>query len=287
MATKTVKNTETENKETKATKAKETKPKATTKKEKAETVQTSELPEQSTAETTAVTVPEQTTDVYSADFVKEAAKKKNQIKIEYGKVESSYLKIAFSIHWLHDNSGYKPLGYGSIYDLAKEEFNIARGTTCNFINIVGRFGERDELGNFTGKLAEKYEPFSSSKLSLMLDLTDEEIEQFTPDMSVREMKKKIKLLIDDSEKTTERLSSSGNGGFSQSFDGNEKEEEIEIVRQALITCNGLEDYQKKIDNIDECIMSAFKAHPDCKIEIVYVTAKEKTEEETEEGETEE
>lgn len=291
MTTKTVKNTDTETKTAKATaktatKPKAEKPKATPKKKEEPKVQTSELPKkqeqkakQATAKNTAVTVPEQEKDLYSAEFVKQATAEKNKITIEYGKVEQSYLNIAFAIHWLHDNKGFKPLGYDNIYDLAKQEFGIARGTTCGFVSIVDRFGERDELGNFTGKLDAKFEPYSSSKLLLLLDLKDEEIEQFPPTLSVREMKKKIKVYLEKEEDSIES-SSTGRGGFSQSFD-NEETENFEITRQALISCVGVEDYHNKVNAIDEYIEKALKAYPDARIEIVLVTAQSKEEKDEE------
>lgn len=294
MTTKTIKNTDTENKETKTTtKTKSEKPKVTPKKKtESKEVQTSELPkeEKATVETTAVAVPEEikpeTTepkeDVFSKDFVKQAVKEKNKIAIEYGKVEQSYWNIASSIHWLYDNNGFIPLGYQNIYDLAKQEFGIARSTTCGFINIVGRFGERNELGNFTGKIDSKYEAYSSSKLLLLLDLTDEEIEKLPPTLSVREMKKKIKVMLTDSENTIKNISDE----CCESFD--EESENFEITRQALITCAGYEDYQKKIDDIDDYITRALKAHPEARIEIVLVTARseeEKAEEKVQKEET--
>lgn len=287
MATKTVKNTDTENKEIKETKPKAEKPKATKKTEKE--VQMSELPKQSTAEqptadTTAVTVGNTEMEVYSADFVKQATKRKNQIKIEYGKIESSSLKIAFSLHWLYDKKGFKPLGYDTIYDLAKEEFNIARGTCNGFINLIERFAKRDEFGHCTEELLEQFEPYSPSKLLVMMNLTDEEIKQIPPDMSVREIKKKVKVLLSDAESTAERLSETGKSGFSQSFDG-EETEDFEIIRQALITCVGLEDYKGKIDSIDDYITRALNKHPNAKIEIVLVTAQDT--EDKEKAETEE
>lgn len=307
MTTKTVKNTDTETKATKTTakataektgtkstakatktteKPKAEKPKATAKKKTEKEVQTSELPkqEQVVEQSTAVAVPEQEKDIYSAEFVKQATAEVNKITIEIGKVEQSFLNIAFSIFWLHDNVGYKPLGYDNIYDLAKDRFCISRGTCCNYINIVQRFGEKDELGNYTGKLAEKYEPYSSSKLVLMLDLTDEEIEQLSPTLSVREMKKKIKVLLDDTENKEEKVTT-GRGGFSQSFDEDEAEN-FTITRQALISCMGKEDYQNKVDTIDDLILKALKAHPEARIEIVLVTAQSEEEKAEEQENTE-
>ena len=141
-------------------------------------------------ETASLAVPEETKpDPYDPKLVKEAVKHKNNIKIEFGKIDRSVFKIAFEVHWLYDNQAYIPLGYDNIYDLAKSEFDIARGTTSDYINMIDRFGERDDLDNFTGKIMEKYAAYSSSKLVAMHDLTDNEIDSLLrPEMSVREIK---------------------------------------------------------------------------------------------------
>lgn len=221
------------------------------------------------------------TDTYSKDFLKMADKYRKAISTEYGKVEKSFLNIAFSLHWIYDNDGYKPFGYDNIYDFAKQEYDIARGTTCNFINIVDRFGERDELGGFTGKIAGEYKDYSSSKLLEMLKLTDEEIAKLSPELSVRELKKVIKALtskdLEDNE-NAETLEDSETVDSSENTDSvDDSAEEFEILRQVLITCDSEKDYEKKIDKIDEYILRAFKAHPNCKIEISYVDMKEEKE----------
>lgn len=141
-------------------------------------------------ETAALTVPnESKPDLYDPKFVKEAMKHKNNIKTELGKIDKSVFKIAFEVHWLYDNQACIPFGYDNIYDLAKSEFGIARGTTSNYINMIDRFGERDELENFTGNIMEKYKAYSSSKLIAMHDFLDGEIDSLLkPEMSVREIK---------------------------------------------------------------------------------------------------
>ncbi len=220
-------------------------------------------------------------DVFSADFVKEAIKRKKEIEREYCKVDKSRLSIMLNLHWLSDNDGFKPLGYKNIYDLAKNEFNIARGTTCEYINVIDRFGERDELGNFTGKINEKYKDFSSSKLILMTKLKDDELDMVKPDMSVRELKKEISFIMDKGTEGTEgtEIKTTEQGTeFSQAQEYHHdavKETSFQITRQALISCKSQLDYQRLAPKIDDLIINAFKSRPDAKIEIILVTSDEK------------
>lgn len=141
-------------------------------------------------ETAALTVPnESKPDPYDPKLVKEAMKHKGNIKTEFRKIDKSVFKIAFEVHWLYDNQAYIPFGYNNIYDFAKFEFGIARGTTSDYINMIDRFGERDKLDNFTGNIMEKYKAYSSSKLIAMHDFLDSEIDSLLkPEMSVREIK---------------------------------------------------------------------------------------------------
>ena len=187
-----------------------------TAKKTAEETKETENSQSPAQETTALAVTEETKpDLYSADFVKEVTKHKNNIKIEFGKMDKSIFRIAFNLHWLHDNNGYVPLGYDNIYDLAKAEFDIARGTTSNYINMVDRFGERDELDNFTGKIIEKYLVYSSSKLIAMHDLLDSEIDGLLkPDMSVRDIKSIVNKIFGKQKKLT--------GNTPDPIKGNEK-----------------------------------------------------------------
>lgn len=195
-------------------------------------------------------------DVYSKEILTETTKRSKVIKTELGKVENSFSKIAFNLHWIYENGTYKALGYKNVYDFAKVEFGIARGTCSNFINVVDRFAKRVD-GKIVEQIDNCYKEFKSSQLILMLDLTDADIEQLDADMSVRDMKKKVKeLTADDTTESTE-----------------EKEEVVdveakEINRQVLITVSSMEEYDSQEDKIYEMIRRALKDSKH-KVEIAY------------------
>lgn len=125
---------------------------------------------------------------FSTEKGKEYRKLENAIQVELAKTESTFLKIGFLLYQLNDKQLYEVGGFKNIYDMSNKKFNIARGTTNNFINIVEKFGERDSLGNITGKIKEKYKNFNSSKLIVMLGFDDELLEVATEEMTVRELK---------------------------------------------------------------------------------------------------
>ena len=72
---------------------------------------------------------------------------KGQIDKAYQKMETSYLETAFALHAIYKHKLYHLDNYKNIYDFAKENYNIARGTCNNFINICEKFGTLNENGN--------------------------------------------------------------------------------------------------------------------------------------------
>lgn len=201
-------------------------------------------------------------DTYSKDMLVEVSKRSKVIKAELKKVESSFSKIAFNLHWMHENEGFKPLGYKNIYDFANIEFGIARGTCNNFINVVERFGKRVN-GEITEEIDDMYKNFKSSQLILMLGLSDDAIESaLSPDMSVREMKKTVKELSSDD------TAGEDSSTVEPSTQGTIDVESKEVNRQVLITVSTIEDYDSQEDKIYDMIRRALK-DPKHKLEIAY------------------
>lgn len=157
-------------------------------KEESKAVETKAV-ELKTTEVKSVAVMNPPKDVFSLEIVKELDKRAKTIRTELGKVESSFLKIGFNLTWIYENGSFKALGYDTIYDLAKKEFNIARGTCNNFINVVQRFGVRLDDNTIGYALLPEFKDFKSSQLIQMLGMSDEELKAINKDMSVRDIKK--------------------------------------------------------------------------------------------------
>ena len=103
-------------------------------------------------------------------------------------------KVALNLYWIYSNKAYKAIGCESITDYALNTFDLGKSTTYSFINLIERFAIRLEDDTVSDKLDDKYKGYSFSKLSLLTDLSDEQIEglDITPDMSVRDIKKLLK-----------------------------------------------------------------------------------------------
>lgn len=119
------------------------------------------------------------------------------INTELSKVEKSYLNIAFKLNRIYQDKLYKLSDYQNIYEFAKNEYSLARGTCNNYINICARFGYTDPETGVCETLIDKYKDYSSSKLVIMVSMPDDLIEQLNPKMTVREIKEMRRLYTDE------------------------------------------------------------------------------------------
>lgn len=141
-------------------------------------------------------------DIYSSEMLKELDKRSKNIRFAITRMDVDIEKASVNLYWIYSTKTYKAMGYDSITDYALSEFDIAKSTTYNYITLAERFGHRGEDDNFLfDGFDEKYKSYSSSKLNLLAPLTDEEIYDLniSPEMSVRDIKKKIKRAKDGYE----------------------------------------------------------------------------------------
>uniref|UniRef100_UPI004057B76A hypothetical protein n=1 Tax=Acetatifactor sp. TaxID=1872090 RepID=UPI004057B76A len=200
-------------------------------------------------EETAVVTATPYTDVA---FAKEAQKRNKSIKTELAKIDNSFEKIAFNLYWFSHNKAYEQLGYKTFADLASKEFNIAKSTAYNFINVVERFAERDEKGEVVERIREEYKDFKSSKLIALLDVPmDEQLSEFDADMSVRDIKKKVKELTkEDVEENAE------DAAEDDSIIDTTAEE---IHRQEVISFSDIAAYNDYLDKMTDLIEKNLKS----------------------------
>lgn len=149
---------------------------------------------------------------------------KNLSKLQklYSGVENSFLEMAFNLYPIYKKELYKIDRYRNIYDFGKAELNLSRGTCSEFINICENFCQKAKDGHVNG-LRKEYEGYSLSKLRVLTTVNKSYHKAFSPDMTVREMKKKKKELENPlchkpTEVEKERVSSSVELTTSDIFD---------------------------------------------------------------------
>ena len=109
---------------------------------------------------------------------------KNFIATSIKDIARSFVKIGYYLKYIKEKELYKEDGYQDIWEFAFDTYGISRSTASRYIAINDRFSEH---GN-SPVLAAAYQDYSKSKLQEMLYLTDEQIENVTPEMTVKEIR---------------------------------------------------------------------------------------------------
>lgn len=226
-----------------------------------------------TGEKTDDTKVTMSTDAFSKEILTEFQRRTKAIKLNIGKIDSSFESIAFNLHWINAKQAFKAEGYSTIVEYAAEHFGYQKSTCYSLIAVVDRFAERDEKGALKESFEKRVKDFSVSKLSLMVNLTDAEIDKLKPTMSVRDIKKFVKglegkalpELSEDDGESSEDIDAEDN----DTEDSNVIDANAVVISDVLIKCKGKDDFDKKADRINEYVQRVFKQHPDAVIEVSY------------------
>lgn len=96
----------------------------------------------------------------------------------------SFIAIGYYLKHIRDNELFREDGHESIWDFAQKEFGISKSTASRYMTMNDRFSKD---GN-SPLVDDRYKDFEKSKLQEMLSLTDEQLEQVTPDMKVQQIR---------------------------------------------------------------------------------------------------
>ena len=96
----------------------------------------------------------------------------------------SVISIGYWLMYVRDNELFCEGGYSSINEYAADRFGFSRSNAKRYIDRCLRFS----MGGNSPVLDDRYKDFSKSQLQEMLDLDDEQLEQVTPDMTVRQIR---------------------------------------------------------------------------------------------------
>ena len=145
-------------------------------------------------------------------------------------IVNNYLLIGHALKEIKFKKLYELEGYKNIFELAKAKFNLGETSTKNFMNVYSKFGDSKNIGY----LKNDYEKYSFSQLVELLPVSEDEVKNYSPTMSVQEMKqiKKESQTTDDIKKYTKEFSKM-----------------VDNVKEAVIKGMGIEEELKscKID----------------------------------------
>lgn len=237
-------------------------------------------------------------DAFSREVLTEFKKRTKAIKDLIGKIDANLGKIAFNLHWINAKQAYRSEGYDTIVEYARDVFGYQKSTCYSFLSIVDRFARRDDDGVMLEEFDDRVKGFSTSKLSLMVNLTDAEVSALDPGMSVSDIRAHIRSLTtgavspspDDSrDKKEPSLTQSPDAGQTVDLSDDAPARDHkgtlpagqhgdadtagagskDITRQVLITCKGKSDFDANSDKIGTFVLRVLKAHPDALIEVSY------------------
>ena len=94
------------------------------------------------------------------------------------------IAVGYFLKNIRDNQLYQEAGYGNIWDYAAGQFGFSRSTASRYMARNDKFSK----GGNSPIMDERYQDFSKSQLQEMLSLDEEQLEQVTPDMTVKQIR---------------------------------------------------------------------------------------------------
>lgn len=101
-------------------------------------------------------------------------------------IYTAYAEIGFLLHEINEKKLYLLNDNQSIYEYAKERFDLAPTTTKNVIAVSQRFFEKDDYNN--ASLKKEFIGFGFSQLVELINVADDKIKDYAPSMSVRKIR---------------------------------------------------------------------------------------------------
>ena len=133
------------------------------------------------------------------------------IKAELECLAEGCITLGYLFKQTRDKELYKEDGYESILEFAKAEFNLGKSSVYSYMSINDKFSVE---GNSL-EIDEKFREFGSSKLAEMLTLTDSQMENITPDATVKDIREYKQ--ITNGIKDSRRLENAENTGAESDF----------------------------------------------------------------------
>ena len=120
-------------------------------------------------------------------------------------VNKGYLTIAPDVQKLYDTHAYEVLGYKNFDELCINEFGMSHGTTVGIRKVFGLYGSKSKDGKYI--IPEKYLEWGYTKLLLFStdkdkfnDANIDPLTEFTPNMTIGEMKMTLATALADKAK---------------------------------------------------------------------------------------
>ena len=119
------------------------------------------------------------------------------IKASLALAANNFFEIGYFLNQIKDKELYRQDGYKDIWEFAKTEYGLSMSSASRFMAIHKKFSLCG-----TDKMAVEYANYGPSKLQEMLTMSEDELEQVTPDMTVKEIRQVKKKNCDVAKEKT-------------------------------------------------------------------------------------
>ncbi|MEY8396159.1 hypothetical protein AALB64_15315 [Lachnospiraceae bacterium 45-P1] len=98
----------------------------------------------------------------------------------------SVIAIGYYLKCIRDGKLYRDAGYDTIWDYAQNTYGFSKSTASRYMARNDKFS----VDGNSPVLAKEYRDYSKAQLQEMLTLDDNQLEQVTPDMTVKAIREK-------------------------------------------------------------------------------------------------
>ena len=99
-------------------------------------------------------------------------------------MKKNFIAAGYYMKYIRDNELFREDGYESIWEFAEDNYGIRKSTASRWMAMNDKFSQ----GGNSPNLADEFKGFEKSQLQEMLYLDDKQIEEVTPDMTVKEIR---------------------------------------------------------------------------------------------------
>ena len=204
---------------------------------------------------------------------------RDSIKEGLALVSKGYLAITPDVAKLYDCKGYKALGYKNFDEMCTMEFAMSHGTTVGIRKVFDKFGSVTKENKYL--IPDKYMEFGYTKLLLFTDKKFEEtginpIEEFTPDMTIAQMKDALKLRLEEKAEKQDKTAIDTTATEATEATATEATEEVTEVTEATeeVTAKSIIDNMLADSKTLAKLMSDLKPEKKVLIEAIEANLKE-------------
>jgi hypothetical protein len=110
------------------------------------------------------------------------------IRKEVASVAKGFCRIGYKLWEARENKLYEGQGFKNVYQYAESVLGFKKATTANYIGICEKFSVHKD-GKPTLQLVSAFSTFSHGQLSEMLTIPEEKLNDVTPDMKCKDIRK--------------------------------------------------------------------------------------------------